>query len=234
MKKKTKKKSLLPNSNVVNIENYIDKNGNPSIKAKDSWFNLSFYLDSSIIYNNEEYNKFIKAVEKKVRESDFYKDYIATLKLQYGLNFCMILGNIDDSDGVDIEMHHGPLMTLYDVVSLIVNDCIANNIKINTFKVTDMVLREHFNNNIQVIMLSKTVHQAVHKGKIFIHPEQCIGNISKLLEKYEDGLTEEMAAGINKYLELSEKYKTTDNGYFKSNEIKKWNKTGEDLNYEEE
>lgn len=233
--KAKKKKRVLPSSsNIVNIET-LKENNNIILKPKDGYFNLPFYLEQSVFYNSEEYTKFIKTVEKMVRTSSYYTDYIAELKMTYGLNHCMILSNINDSTSddnkkVSIEMHHGPLMTLYDVVSLITNDCLFNEQSISSFKICDLVLKEHFQHNIQVIMLCKTVHQAVHKGKIFINPKQCIGDIGTLLEKYSDGITQELSSGINKYLSLVDKYETSDNGLLITKEIKQWAKDEDLLN----
>jgi hypothetical protein len=219
---KKKKRSALPNnSKIVNIETYKSER-NIVIKKKDGYFNLPFYLESSILYNDSEYNKFIKDVEKKVRQSDFYSEYIGILKNSYGLNYCMFLGNVDSEDDVTVEMHHGPLLTLYDIVSVVTNSFLANNKKVSTFRIAKTVLEEHFLGNIQVIMLSKTVHELVHKGKIFIHPEQCIGNIQNFLDKYEDGLTEDLIMGINKYLDMAEKFKGTDNNLLSNNGVKSW------------
>ena len=234
IKKKKKRKNTisnnLPNDNkIVNIKSFIDDNGNPTLGKKDGYFNLPFYMDNTIFYNDTEYNKFIKAVEKMVRTSDYYKEYIATLKINYGLNYCMMLGNIDDSEGVDIEMHHGPLMNLYDVVSLITNHRLFNNQPVSTFEICNIVLQEHFKHHVEVIMLSKTVHEMVHAGKLFIHPSMCIGDINALLETYKDGLTKELAEGINKYLELASKYKASDNGYLISSGIKSWNKSNDNF-----
>lgn len=214
----------LPNKKIVNIDNYKDDEGNLIVKEKDGYFELPFYIKSSIFYNDAEYNKFIKAVEKMVRQSDYYKDYISILKHDYCLNHCMILSNIDSEGDVEVEMHHGPLMTLYDVVSLITNHYLVQKKNVSTFKIADIVLKEHFAHHIQVIMLSKTVHELVHKGKILIDPKQCIGDFNKLIETYGDGLTKEMSDGINQYLSLVEKYGTSENGLLNTASIKSWSK----------
>jgi len=233
-KKKKKKKKMtistaLQDSNIVNIESYKDEEGNFKVSSNENtYFSLPFFIDKSIFYNTDEYNRFIKAVEKFIRTSKYYKNYIASLKMNYGLNYCMIMGNIDDTDGVDIEMHHGPLLNLYDIVSIVTNHMIMTGQHVNTFRVAKVVLEEHYKQHIQVIMLSKTVHELVHKGKIFIHPSQCIGDINAFLDDYHLGMTDELAEGINKYLEMCDKFNTTDNGLLKFNGVKSWNKQDTD------
>lgn len=225
MSDEIKSEDLPDNSNIINIESIKSKN-NISIKNKEGYFDLQLYLEDSIFYNDTEYNKFIKATEKLIRNSDAYSEYIAILKGNYGLNYCMFLGNVGLTDEkVTVEMHHGPILNLFEIVSIVTNSCLARKEKITTFRIADIVLREHFKHNIQVIMLSKTVHEAVHAGKIFIHPSQAIGNIQNFLDDYSDGLTEDMIAGINKYIEISEKNKySTDNGVLKTNGVKEWKK----------
>jgi hypothetical protein len=220
-----KSKDIIPSSSkIVNIESYKDDEGNIIVKNESGYFSLPYYITSSIFLDIDEYNRFIKVVEKLVRQSDYYSTYIATLKLDYGFNYCMFLGNIEDSENkIDIEMHHA-ILTLYDVVSIITNHLLYHNEKISTFKVAKIVIEEHFQHHICVIMLCKTVHELVHKGKVFINIKQCIGDLETFLKTYKDGITQDMANGINKYLELCKNYDSTDNGFLGVDTIKSWNK----------
>jgi hypothetical protein len=50
-------------------------------------------------------------------------------------------------------------------------------------------------------MLSKTPHDMYHADKtFFIHPDMCIGNWPKLLEKYNLGLTQDLAFHLLYYI----------------------------------
>ena len=215
LKSKKKKKKKVPlqtklpqNNKIVDIESYIDEHNNPTMTSS-GYFQLKYYMDKTSFSNDQEYTRFVKAVERMVRTSEHYKEYINILKTHYGLNYCMLLGNITDDEDVSIEMHHGPLMTLYDVVALITNAAIAHNQPISTFTVTETVLQEHFKHHVQVTMLCKTAHQAVHSNKIFLHPSQAIGDIATLLHTYKDGIDRELALGIDTYLKLAETHEHT-------------------------
>lgn len=195
---------------------------NPTISGDDyDFYEIPFYKDAEYFAIIENFVNFVKAVERLVRTSKDYKKYIAYLKNDLGLRACQVLSNIENIEEEDddkkikdvtIEMHHGPLLTLFDVVSIVVDHYLVNNKKINTFIIADAVLEEHFNHNIQVVMLSKTTHQLVHDGQIFINFKQGFGYVNRFLKKYKDGLHPELIEKIEKYIERSKQYDSFDNG----------------------
>jgi hypothetical protein len=122
-------------------------------------------------------------------------------------------------------MHHGPILTLFDYCSIVVDWLLYQEKKINTFIVSDIVLQEHFNNNVQVVMLSETVHEQVHENNIFINLHQAFGDLTSFLKKYKEGIHEEQIAKINQYIRLSEKYDSFDKHVLDlKDNIKKWSK----------
>ena len=214
--------SFIPSNNkIVNINSANTKNNNTIIKADGGYFTLKFYKEKGEFYDPKVFIGFVKNVEKLVRTSDEYKAYINYLKTEIGLNYCSVMGNITD-EKTDIEMHHGPIFTLFDIVSIIVEHMLLHEEQISTFSVAKKVLDEHFENHVQVVMLCKTAHELVHSGKIFISTEQAFGDVNAFIEKYGDGMSDEQIDTFNKYVELSEKNKTTDNGYLRS-DIHNWN-----------
>ena len=200
---------------------------NPTIDSDTSLYTLPFYKDSDYFSNLDNFVGFIKATEALVRTSKYYSRYIKYLKEDVGLNFCQVLSNIkqeDETSSVDIEMHHGPILTLFDYISIVIDHMLYNNKKINTFIVADIILEEHFNNNIQVVMLSKTVHEEVHLNNVFINTKQAFGDLNTFIEKYKDGISDEQMVKINKYIEMSEKYDSYDKGILDlRDKIKQWN-----------
>lgn len=208
---------------------YKKPNKNPTLDADTSEFELPFYKDIEYFSNIDNFVGFVKAVERMVRTSNYYSRYIKYLKEDIGLTACQVLSNIED-EYADIEMHHGPILTLFDYVAIITDSLLAKKKKINTFLVADILLEEHFLNNIQVVMLSKTVHEQVHENNIFINLNQAFGNLNDFLKKYRDGLHPEQVQKINKYIESSIKYDSFDKDVLKLNGfVKKWSKdNGED------
>lgn len=210
--------------NIINIEKDI-------LKAKDGYYLLKLHKSKNDFLERSEETKYVKAIEKLVRQSDEYKLYIHYLLNEIGLDRCSIMAGIS-SDDATLELHHGPILTLFDYCEIVLNYLINTDQvdKITTFNIAKIIINEHFENNIQCLFLSKTSHELVHTGKIFINVSQAWGNLNNFLEKYHEGLNHEQIEVINDYLIQCQKYKSTDNGLLKTAEIiKDWsvkNKNG--------
>lgn len=206
-----------------NIE-FKKPNKNPTLDAKTSLFEIPFFKDVEYFSNLENFVSFVKAVEKMVRASNYYRRYISELKEEIGLTYCQVLSNIDD-ESANIEMHHGPILTLFDYVAIITDYMLYHNIPVTTFSVANKVIEEHFEHNVQVVMLSKTVHELVHEDDIFINFKQAFGNLNRFLEKYKDGINKEQINKINIYINLCHKYNSFDKETLKLNDnLKEWSK----------
>lgn len=208
---------------------YSNPNKNPTIDSDESFYSLPFYKDEEYFSVLENYVTFIKSVETLVRNSKYYKRYIAYIKTDVGLNFCQVLSNIDEQDESDdlLEMHHGPILTLFDYVSIVIDDLLYRKKPINTFIVADIIIKEHMENNVQVVMLTETVHQLYHAtGKPFINVRQAFGDLNRFLTKYKYGLQPDQINKINRYIASSMKYDSFDGGLLKLKEnIQKWGYT---------
>lgn len=191
-------------------------NTNPTIDSDESYYEIPFYKDVDYMFSLENEVAFIKAVERMVRTSKYYSRYIAHLKVDLGLNFCQVKGNIaeDEDAGVKdlIEMHHGPIFTLFDITSIILNYMLVKDMKITTFSVANKVIEEHFKHRVQTVMLCETVHQLVHDNKVFLNYRQGFGDLYSFLEIYYEGLDEVMVNKIIEYIEKCKKYDSNDFG----------------------
>lgn len=187
---------------------------NPTIDSPSAEFELPFYKDVDYFISLDNFVSFIKATEKLVRTSEEYKAYKDTVMNEYGLNKCQVLSNIeaDEDNTVKLEMHHGPILTLFDVTSIILDWMIARDMKITTFSVAKIVLDEHFLNNVQVTMLSESIHQLVHDDEVFLSLQQAFGDLNKFLTKYRDGLNISHIKNINRYIEKSKEQGAHDTG----------------------
>ena len=94
---------------------------------------ISLYKDSDYFQDERNYDKFVKECERCVRQSPDYKVFIGYVKRILGVNFCQVSSKIYDTDAT-IEMHHGPIFTLFDIVSIILNDFLRQNKKIGGFE----------------------------------------------------------------------------------------------------
>lgn len=212
-------------NNLPNIK-YKKPGKNPTIDAETSLYVIPFYKDAEYFANLDNFIAFVKATEQMIRTSKFYARYIKYIKEDIGLNFCQVMSNIkqeEEGENVKIEMHHGPILTLFDYVSIVTDYLLYHNKKITTYTVADIVLEEHFNNNVQIVMLSETAHELVHDGDVFINYKQGFGNLEAFLKKYRDGISDDQISKINKYIELSEKYDSFDKHVLDLRQnVKKW------------
>ena len=181
---------------------------------------ISYYKDREYFDDIVAYTNFVKKCEYRVRTSNDYKAFISYVKNVLGINFCQVSSNIFDTDAT-IEMHHGPILTLFDYCSIVTDAFIANNKKISTFRIADQVLQEHFDLNVQVIMVAVTNHEAIHNRDIFINVSQGIGNLNKFIEKYKDYLTDDQKYKIWHYIYSSKNNDSFQNGVLDINNLSK-------------
>lgn len=188
---------------------YDKNNLTPILDAKTSFYNIPMYKDTDYLSNYESYVNFVKGIEKAVRGNDRYKKYISYLKKEVKLNRCQVLKNITDEDA-DIEMHHGPIFTLFDICAIVLEYFVIKKWKISTFRIADVVLDEHQKNRIQVVMVSTTVHQEIHNGDIFINYHQAWGDMNAFIKKYGIAMSDEYREQLNRYIDRSLLYDSTD------------------------
>jgi hypothetical protein len=191
------------------------------IQEKDNPYEcISYFKDLDYFEDEVLYNKFVKACEATVRHDADYKGFINWVKGKLGINFCEVSSSIYDTDAT-IEMHHGPIFTLYDVCAVIINWFLKRGKKINTFRIADKVLQEHYDLHVQVIMLTVTNHEAVHNRDIFNNFNQGIGNLNEFLKLYGDCLENDQKYKIWSYLNLCKSNPSFDRGILDVDDIEK-------------
>lgn len=172
------------------------------IQSNDDSDMILYFKDAEYFMDDSPYSKFIKEVERTVRTSQDYTKFVGYIKNTLGINFCQVMSNVVESKNVQIEMHHGPLFTLYDICEVVLNWFLHSQQRINTFRVADKVLEEHYQLRVQVIMLSKTMHEGVHNRDIFTNMGQAIGDIDAFIKMYTPWLTDEQKYKIWNYVNL--------------------------------
>lgn len=185
--------------NIYLAEEFIYSNPNISaIYCPSAPYPLPFEQTRETLIDVERYKAFIDNSISRFRRSRAYKGYKAYLMCM-GMDRCQILGNIK-SDMADIEMHHN-FLTIFDI-SILISQHILNTIgKITTFDLISLLIQEHRNNNIPIVMLSKTAHQVYHDNPEFYIPlSMTFGKWWDLLIKYRYGITLDIAYKVIKYI----------------------------------
>ncbi len=187
----------------------------------DPYSSIMFYKDKEYFSDAVLYSKFVKNVENMVRTSKDYSAFVSWIKNVLGINFCQVFSKIYDTDAT-IEMHHGPIFTLYDIVSVILNWFLNHGYKISTFRVANKVLEEHFALRVQVVMMTVTAHEGVHNRDIFNNFNQGIGNLNEFLKLYGDCLDDDHKYKIWNYMNLCKTNPSFDRGILDTVEVKKY------------
>lgn len=149
------------------------------------------------ISNAKKRDKFIKRVERIVRSSMEYRDYIQFLRENMDMDSCAFFANVtsntkenNENKKVKVEVHHEPF-TLYDYVNTVVEKYIEEGIPIDSMDIAEEVMELHYNNNVGLIPLSKTIHQIVHNTrKIPIPLYMCYGAYADFVKMYKPYLEE--------------------------------------------
>jgi hypothetical protein len=200
----TKEKDAEVTEKMVNIVSQKGKNGNIVISMEDAKY---YYLpfDKSIVdlSNPKIRQQFIKAVETIIRSSKLYKRYINYLKSDVGLTHCAVFGNIksEKGDKTKIEMHHGPIFTLYDYVSIVLEKYLREHRDVNTFDIQAEVLDLHKRKLVQTVMLSESVHKSMDNKKLapFIPMEMTYGDLLGFVKEYGQYFSPQNRADLRDY-----------------------------------
>ena len=200
------KNELKTVNSMVNIVSKKSADGTYEICLKESqYYYLPFDKNEINLSDERVRDQFIKAVERRVRRSKLYKAYIDYLKTDCKLTHCSVFGNIeaDKKSKTKVEMHHGPIFTLYDIASIVLEKHLSMpNPKINTFDIAEEVLDLHRRNLVQVVMLSQTVHKSMdNKEKApFITMDMTWGNLMGFIEEYGQYFSPQHRSNLKKYI----------------------------------
>lgn len=157
------------------------------------------------IEDDKSYTKFIKKVERYIRTSLEYKEYINFLKSEINMNQCSLFKNIDRTElsGMSIEIHHSPF-TLYDLTSIVTSKHSETEGRLNPILIAQEVMDIHFRGMVGLIPLSVTVHQLVHSGDIFIPIDKVYGNVLEFINTYKQYFTQEQKELLEQIVITSE------------------------------
>jgi len=124
-------------------------------------------------FNSEkELNIYIKNIEKLIRGSLEYKEWLQHIRTLGGWK-CKI-SNVT-LEQASIEIHHTPY-TLYDLVEIIIYNQSEN---FCTFSIAQQIMSLHFNDLVGWVSLTKTIHEQVHNENIILPFNILTGNFSK-------------------------------------------------------
>ena len=154
--------------------------------------------------NEKSFKKYIQTIEREIRQSYEYKEFIQYIKDNYDMHRCSFL-KVSDNDEIDtsLNIHHSPF-TLYDLVNIVYRKRVFYGESLEVQMVAKEVMMLHYRLLVGLIPLSKTVHQLVHEGKLFIPVNNVLGNWREFVRIYNQFISEEEL----ETLERIERYST--------------------------
>jgi hypothetical protein len=209
-------KTLRKMNNLTSTELSDTKNIVIGPNRQEKYIHLPFNKKDKYFSNPTDLIKFIQDVEKVIRTSKEYSNYIKYLKNDAGLRYCSLFREIDDTKA-PIEMHHGPIFTLYDIVEIQIAYLYKHNEAINSYRLAHNILKDHWDNIIQVVMLCKAAHTAVHnlnrlkdKKKYFLSADAAWGDINTFISKYYEAFSINHYNKLKDYIKNYNLYKNCD------------------------
>lgn len=181
------------------IISYDDKN--PYLYSPNSEYDLYFYQTRATLMDVDVYKNFLKNAETRFRRSKYYKSYKSYL-MSLGLDRCQVMGNITSEDVGEggIELHHN-ILNLFDICLLITEHTLNTVGVISTYDLIQMLIQEHYANNVPIVFLSKTAHQMyTDNPDAYIPPEMTFGKWWNLLYRYKYGITLDIAYKVVNYI----------------------------------
>lgn len=152
--------------------------------------------------------KTIKYIEKIIRGSLEYREFIKYLKTTLDVSSCTFYEGYSLANGLGVEIHHSPL-TLYQYVETICRKHLKlNNGYYDALDVAEEVTKLHFQFLVGLVPLNPTAHKLVHTDNLKIHPDLIIGGWKIFLEDYKEWLSESIE---NTLAELDEIKKNPSN-----------------------
>lgn len=199
----------------------------PTIDSDNAPYYLEFDKSEDYFSYFDNEIAFIKGVESIVRKHDFIRiTYPKYLKEVVGLKECQVMPGIkaDDKGKISLEMHHGPILTLFDTCEIMTNYFRAmGKDNINTFMVAREVVEQHRLNHVRVIFLCKSAHQKVHEEGIFLNYMQGFGDTLEFLRLFKEGVSKNMRIKINEYIAWSMEHDSTDSNILKlASTMREW------------
>lgn len=164
------------------------------------------------LFNEKDFKKYIDDIERMVRSSKEYRDYIQYLRMYMDMNASAFLKNVTniDTTKIKIEIHHTPF-TLFDITLTVFNKRSRLSQSLDIEMVAKEVAYLHYFLYVGLIPLSKTEHKLVHNQALFIPLNLVLGKFEEFIEMYNKDIPEDAMARYNTYVDMTKHYNPTMN-----------------------
>lgn len=177
-------------------------------------------MDEIPEYDREDYNlsdakdreKYFKDIERIVRNSFEYREYVSYLRDYMDMNKCSFFENVNniESYNIKIHLHHSPI-TLYEIVVIVFNKRLYYKESLDAEAVAKEVMYVHYCLLIGLIPLCETVHELVHNEYLFVPNSSVLGNYKDFIELYKDWIPPEILAKLDRIEKYTQVYDEAEN-----------------------
>ena len=102
---------------------YDKISGIPCVDSPNSMYQIPFYKEGDYFESIESRVNFVSQCERLIRSNDRYSKYKNYLIKIVGLDHSQVIPGCTMTEGsrdMMLEMHHGPVFTLYDITDIVV------------------------------------------------------------------------------------------------------------------
>lgn len=140
--------------------------------------------------DQKDFKKFLAELEKSVRGSFEYQQYIQYLRNAFNMNSCAFYRNVTNvpNPKIKIHIHHDPI-TLYDICTIIFRKRQTLGEPIDEESIAKEVMWNHYNGFVGLIPLSETAHELVHANYLFIPCTHVFGEYKEFVNMYKQFFT---------------------------------------------
>ena len=155
-------------------------------------FNMVYYE-----YNEQD----VKRVERIIRSSFEYREFIYFMKNHLDVNHCSFYEGYSMKNGLTIELHHSPF-TLFNITEAVMAKTMHDKGCWETFKIAEEVVKLHYEFKIGLTPLNPTAHKLVHSQVLKVHPKIILGDWKAFYKEYCAFLSEDANTNYNEALDL--------------------------------
>lgn len=152
------------------------------------------------LYNPKDFDKYIDACEKSVRQSMEYNEFILYLRNYMDMNRCAIFNNVSNAEStkIKIELHHHPI-SLATIVKTIYNKRCFYKESLEVELVAKEAMYIHYFLYIGLIPLAKSAHTGFHNGIVCIPIDKVLGKYEEFINQYGEWIPPENMETIKEF-----------------------------------
>ena len=191
-----------------NIE-IIDRDEKPEVIQLD--IDMNNIPDCDIeefdLSDEKDILKYFTTIEKSVRGSFEYKQYIKFLRENINMNKCSFFENVNNIDTfkVQIHIHHHPF-DLFSITKIVFQRRVDMGLSLEVEEVAKEVMWLHYNLAIGLIPVCETVHELIHNYYLFVPIDKVLGQVDLFKEAYAKYIPQEQIDMLNTIAEYTKVY----------------------------